>query len=448
MNIADYLKTGISRWPNWFNLLLLPCNVFGKYAYGNGYVKAINKIDQTNPKEKLLEIVNYAIEHVEYYRKRYHGQKITTLNEYETIICPIDKKEVMEHWDEFVADDIDWNKCVTGTTGGTSGKPMKLVLPQNRYIHSLAFWHKELKWYGWNYDTKAVIRNHKLEDGRVYMVNPILKEFIFDAFRMDTDYAQKVWKIMRKHNVKYLHAYPSAAYQFLKYCVNQNLDVSFIKLCILTSEGITEEQRHFIEKELHLRIYASYGHSEKLVMAGSCPGSELYHIEPCYGYCELLDEQGQVIRDSDKQGEIVGTTFINKYFPLIRYRTGDYSSYAEKMCPAHDNIYRLLHSVQGHRANSIIYKMDGSYTTLTALNLHGEVYEHIDGLQYLQERKGELIVLLIPNAKYTDDDTRFLENHFQYAMGKDAKIELRFVEKLIFQTNGKFLPLINKQAIT
>ena len=444
MNLADYFKTGISKWPNWLNLLLLHCNIFGKYAYGTGYVKVIKHIDEADWEKQLLEMVNYAIEHVQYYRKRYGGLRVNTLAEFKEKIRFIDKKEVMEHWEEFVVDNIDWSKCVTGTTGGTSGKPMKLVIPKNRYIHSLAFWHKELKWYGWNYDTRVVIRNHKLEKGRDYMVNPILKEFIFDAFRMDADYAKRVWQIMRKHHIRYIHAYPSAVYQFLKYCTNQNLDTSFIKLCILTSEGVTDEQRHFIEKELYIPIYASYGHSEKLIMAGSCPGSEYYHIEPCYGYCELLDDNGKIISEKNKQGELVGTTFINKYFPLIRYRTGDISSYVDHHCPIHKEEYRLLSGIWGHWDKSVIYRKDGGYTSLTALNLHSEIYEHIDGLQYIQEKKGELIVLIIPNTKYTDTDTRFLKSHFESALGEDARVELKYVNKLIIQSNGKFLPLISK----
>ena len=447
MNLADYIKSGISRWPNWVNLILLRCNIFGKYAYGWGYVKALKRIDAIDPQARLLEIVNYAIKHVPYYRKRYSGLKIQSISDFERIVQPIDKKEVMEHWDEFISDEIDWNKCITGTTGGTSGKPMKLVLPQNRYIHSLAFWHKELKWYGWNYNARAVIRNHKLNPDRIYMVNPILKEFIFDAFRMDITYAKQVWGVMRRFRVRYIHAYPSGAYQFLKYCVREGLDTSFIKLCILTSEGVTAEQRCFIEKELHIPIYASYGHSEKLIMAGTCPNSNCYHIEPCYGYAELIDSNGLAIKESNRQGELVGTTFINRYFPLIRYRTGDYSSYVDKECPKHGLAYKLLDAVLGHRDKSLIYRKDGGYTSQTALNLHSEIYEHIDGLQYIQERKGELIVLLIPNKKYTEADTRFLVSHFKNALGSDSKVELRFVDQLIFQSNGKFLPLISKVVL-
>ncbi|HIX86253.1 MAG TPA: phenylacetate--CoA ligase family protein, partial [Candidatus Parabacteroides intestinigallinarum] len=183
------------------------------------------------------------------------------------------------------------------------------------------------------------------------------------------------------------------------------------------------------------------------IMAGTCPNSNYYHIEPCYGYAELIDSNSLVIKEPNRQGELVGTTFINRYFPLIRYRTGDYSSYVDKECPKHGLAYKLLDAVLGHRDKSLIYRKDGGYTSQTALNLHSEIYEHIDGLQYIQERKGELIVLLIPNKKYTEADTRFLVSHFKNALGSDSKVELRFVDQLIFQSNGKFLPLISRVSL-
>lgn len=442
MNFPDYIKNRLPDWPNWINVSLYYCNLFGKYAYGRNYLRILNQIDSIDSEKRLLEIVNYAIEHVAYYRNRYGNLHINSIHEFEERIKPIDKNEVMSHWEEFCCDDVMKYAYVTGTTGGTSGKPMKLLLPRNRYLHSLAFWHKELKWYGWNYDAKAVIRNHKLAADRIYKVNPITKEFYFDAFRVDTDYSRKIWQIMRRYHIKYLYAYPSGGYQFLKYCHNQSLDLSFIRLCILSSEDITENQRYFIEQELHIPIYATYGHSEKLIRAATCPYSEKYHIEPCYGYCELIDSFGRVIQSPNQEGELVGTTFINRLFPLIRYRTGDYSSYADTNCMHHKS-YKLLNRIQGHWDKSIIYRSDGGYTSIAALNLHGEIYEHIDGLQYIQHKKGQLTVLIIPNRKYIDStDTPFLKKHFENALGTDSEIELQFVNKLQFQPNGKFMPLI------
>ncbi len=445
MGFADYIKTGLLKWPNWLTLFLWRCNFLGKYAYGFSYVKALKSSETFDRNEKLLEIVNYSIKNVPYYRKRYNGLVVRSIKEFEEKISCIDKDEVMSHWDEFLVDGIDMSKCVVGTTGGTSGKSLKLVIPKNRYIHSYLFWHKELKWYGWNYDSRAVLRNHKLSDNKVFMVNPVLKEFIFDAFRMSPNYAVEVYNVMKQYNIKYIHAYPSSAYQFLKYCYNQKRDLSFIKLCILTSETLTEEQKFFIEKTLGISIYISYGHSEKLIMAGTCPKSDYYHIEDNYGYFELLDKNNEVISAPDVLGEITGTTFINKYMPLIRYKTGDFTSYAkENSCNHGGHSYRLLNPVNGRWQSSYIFKADGSTTTTAALNLHSDILECIDGLQYIQENKGELIVLIIKNDLYTDNIECRLRKHYKDCLGEDSKIELRYVDHLIYQPNGKFLSYINR----
>lgn len=445
MNIADYIKNKLPFWPNHINLFLLKINIFRGYVYGKKYRKICSQVDKVSSEQRLLESVNFAIQNVTYYRKRYGNIHITSKKEFEETIRFIDKDEVMAHWDEFIVDNIDWNKCIKGTTGGTSGKPLCLVTPKDRYAHSLAFWHKELKWFGWNYDTRGVIRNHHLPANRDYMVNPIMKEIIFDAFRIDAVYAKTIWKMLRKHNVKFIHAYPSAFFQFLKICKEQNLDVSFIKTCFLASEGVTDVQKHFIQDQMGITIYSFYGHSEKLIMAGNCPNCEDYHIEEAYGYCELVNEKGEVIKEPGVMGEMVGTTFTNKYFPLIRYKTGDFSSYSKNAsCSTHGYKYRLLHGVAGRWDKSLIHRIDGTTTSVTALNLHSEFYEHIDGIQYVQDRVGQLKVLIIKNNLYTDHDESYLKRHLADAMKSSDGIFIVYTDRLIFQENGKFLPLISK----
>ena len=74
MSIADYIKTGINIWPNWINAILLRCNIFGPLAYGKAYNTFVANMEQANPVETLLNITNFAILNVEYYRKRYKGK--------------------------------------------------------------------------------------------------------------------------------------------------------------------------------------------------------------------------------------------------------------------------------------------------------------------------------------------------------------------------------------
>lgn len=440
MGIADYIKTRLPYWPNWLNHLLLKWNVLGGLVYGRAYRSILKNIDKGNPEKTLVDMVNFAIERVPYYRKKYGALRIKNKTEFEQKIDFIDKDEVMSHWDDFLVDDIDWGKAHLGTTGGTSGKPLKLVEPLNRYAHSLAFTHKQWMWYGWKYDVRGVFRNYHIREDRDYIISPILKEVIFDTFRMNTEYALKCWKALKKYHIHYIHAYPSSFYLFCKLCVQQNLSLDFIKVAFLASEGVTNEQRLFFE-EKGITIYSFYGHSEKLIIAGSSPESKHYYIEENYGYCELIDAKGQVIKEQGVLGEMVGTTFSNKLFPLIRYKTGDYSKYAEATNSKYG--HRCLDEVDGRWSNSKIYKADGTYVNTASLNMHNDMYSHIDGLQYLQNEVGKLIVCIIKNQLYTHADEQTLLTMYAKIMGSEDAVEIRYVDRLVFQPNGKFLQLIS-----
>lgn len=437
MNIADYLKTEISKWPNWLNLLLLKCNIFGAYAYGPGYLKALKSINDTNPEKELLKMTNYAIKHVPYYRKRYGTLELHSIDEFRQKIGFIDKKEVMEHWQDFLVDDINWDDCQTGTTGGTSGKPLKLVVSRNRYVIELSFMHRLWFKSGWKYHTRGVIRNHNL-NGKDYIVNPVTKEIIFDAFRISSAYVEKIVDTLRKFNIKFIHAYPSAAYQFCQICKKNGLDISFIHSFLCGSEGITDEQKFFFRKN-GITVYSWYGHSEKLILAGYDYNLQGLVIENKYGFFELIDEDDKCIEKDFVMGEMVGTTFYNKFMPLIRYRTGDF---AQMKC--HPDKLIVLDRILGRWEKTLIYKEDGTTTSLTALNLHGDFYSHINGMQYIQEKKGELTILIIKGNQYSDKDESFIIRHVGYAMGKLDVIKIQYVDKLTFQENGKFLPLISK----
>lgn len=443
MNVADYVKHKLPYWPNWINLLLMRFNFFGGRVYGKSSQFFKKNIPNIQPEQKLLEMVNFAIKNVPYYRNRYTGMKIHSVEEFKAKIAFIDKDEVMAHWDEFLVDNIDWEKCVTGTTGGTSGKPLKLVQPKNRYIVEAAFVSTIRGKSGWHHTPRALIRNHKLPTNRDFILNPLTKDFMFDAFRMDEFYAVKVYSIMRKYHIDYIHAYPSGAYQFLKLCHRQRLYLSFIKCCMLSSEALTDEQIQFIWGTLHIPISITYGHSEKLILAGNDCKSLDYLVEPGYGFFELVDKNGKNIIHAGGIGEMVGTTFYNRYMPLIRYRTGDFAEYGGVRKDIDGVEKVVLHKIYGRWNSSVIYKQDGTTTSITALNLHGEFYIHIDGMQYVQEERGKLLVLIIKNELYTFKDEDFIMEHLGYAMGGKEYITIRYVSKLIYQPNGKFLPFIS-----
>ena len=201
-----------------------------------------------------------------------------------------------------------------------------------------------------------------------------------------------------KFNVHYIQGYPSSIHSFFQYLYKKRRDLSFVKGIFLSSEIFLEHQRKLIKTTLNLPVISVYGHSEKLVLAVDFEGNNEYQVIEDYGYLELIDEKGNTIKEENKLGEIVGTTFSNYGMPLIRYRTGDYSSYKQYI----KGKPRILNGIQGRWQEMKIYNKDGSFITPTALNLHDDLYNYIEGIQYNQKEMGSLQIKIIPNNDFND----------------------------------------------
>jgi phenylacetate-CoA ligase len=81
--------------------------------------------------------------------------------------------------------------------------------------------------------------------------------------------------------------------------------------------------------------------------------------------------------------------------------------------------------------------------TTTALNLHSDLYQVINGMQYVQEGKGELTVLLVKSSSYTPDHEASLYRHFRSRLHPDTVVTIRYVDRLLRKPNGKFVHIIS-----
>lgn len=445
-NIRSRISTFFMIMPNFISTALMCINLFPGLVYGRKYMKykkqrLLANFQQFDNTPETLKIINNAVKTVPYYKQ---FKPVSTIEEFRSRWGFIDKNLVMQDINLFISNKINVNDFIKGTTGGTSGKPLQLIIPKNRHIFELATMHTMWQTTGWNYHPRAVIRNHKLPVGKNYFINPISKEYIFDGFRTDDDYYSIIYNTIRKKKIRYVHAYPSSAYQFCVFIKNKQLDPSIIKAILSGSENIFDFQVDLIENQLGIRFYNWYGHSEKLVLGGYCKGTRNYHLEPTYGFFELIDDNGKVITTPGQRGEIVGTTLHNNGMPLIRYRTGDYAEFVGNYCPYCHRHLPLIKNILGRWSGEKIFNHDGTYVTTTALNLHNEIYEVINGLQYIQNEKGKLVILIIKSERYTLKHELEILEHFRSKLKPDTEIKINYVEKLIKQPNGKFLLLISK----
>ena len=441
-----YIVDNITRLPNFINGSLMRCNLFPERLYGKRYYhhkKFIHDnstfFDQT---KLLLSSVNQAISSTDYYKKLYRNHKIESISDFQKTFNFIDKDVILQNYNDFVNNKINLDDYDMGTTGGTSGRPLKLIAPRSRYAVELSTMHTLWKKAGYDFSARAVIRNHRLKK-QSFQINPLTKEVIFDGFCLNNSYFEFIYKTIKRLGVKFIHCYPSIAYEFSVFMRDNHLDTSFIKAFLSGSENIFDYQVELIQNQLGIRFYNWYGHSEKLVLAGYCESTNNYHIEPTYGYFELISEDGKVISEPGEVGEIVGTSFYNPGMPFLRYRTGDYAEYVGDYCPECDRHVPIIKNIRGRWSGDKIYNFDGTFVTTTALNLHDELYGVINGLQYVQDKKGELTILIIKSPQFSIKHEEKLHNHFRSKLSDDTTIHIKFVENLLRKPNGKFVHIMS-----
>ena len=350
------------------------------------------------------------------------------------------KNDMQTDIDRFVVEKKGADLCSTG--GTTSGRPLKFYIDKRRKGFEW-YWMAKYNWGQVGFKTsdyRAVLRNHKL-NGANHHVDHLLKEVQFDNHALKDSYLDYIIDYIVKHDLKFVHAYPSAAFLLAKRIYVTNRETPIVAF-LSGSEAVFDNQKNLIQNVLNKRMYTWYGHSEKLILAAETAHCENYHVNPFYGYAEIIDNNGNVVNTPGEWGELVGTGFMNTKMPFIRYRTEDEAEFMGHVCPDCGRAGMTFKNVIGRRGKDVIYKEDGSIITTSSMMLDYGIYQYIKGVQYYQQKKGELIIRIVPQKDY-DASTREKVLDIMLPRFRDGlKIELVEVESLEYTKNNKLKLLI------
>jgi phenylacetate-CoA ligase len=159
-----------------------------------------------------------------------------------------------------------------------------------------------------------------------------------------------------------------------------------------------------------------YGHSERAVLAAQRAGSPMLQFWPAYGFVEFGEA------DADGNREIIATSFHNYVMPLIRYRTGD------------------LWSASGHvigRDYEFLISRTGRRISLTAMNMHDDVFDGLLAVQFHQHEPGVIECHLQPTSAWSRDREAGIRAGLLRKLGDDFELTLRVVDEIEKTSAGK-----------
>jgi len=274
--------------------------------------------------------------------------------------------------------------------------------------------------------------------GLRHQYDPILRHHYYSTFHMTEQNMRRYVRHIARIGPCFLHAYPSSATVLARFLLAERLNApANIRGVLLESEIVYPQQKRLLEEVFGVRVFSSYGHSEKLILAAYCEHSDNYHVWPTYGYFELLDEQGNPVTTPGQRGEIVGTGFINTVMPFIRYRTGDFATYVGDRCEACGRQHILIRDIRGHRTQEVLITADHTEISWTAMNMHDETFTNVRQFQFYQDRPGRAVLRVVPAPGFGEEDARRILANLDTKLDGQIRIEIELVESIRSTRHGK-----------
>lgn len=391
----------------------------------------------------FLQTLHHAYNHVPFYRKKYdeYGTDMNSIKDIRDIklLPTINKEDLRTQNNELLANDYDKSKLIYITTSGSTGSPVGFYqdnsITMKEWAYTLHIWSR----IGYTPESsRLVLRGkqiHPKSPDRDVCYDPLRRELSCNIFNMTDETMEKYCLAIEKFKPQFIHGYMSAILMLSRYIATRKNKLNHqFKGVLATSETIIREQKEYVEKILDTRVFSFYGHSERLVIAGECEKSSSYHIEPLYGYCEILDEEGK----TSKTGEIVGTGFLNQAMPLIRYRTGDIASWDENLTCACGKKHLRLSGVFGRWNQDMLVNSEGAYISLTALNIHSSEFDKLIRYKFIQYKPGEVHMKIMPGEFFTSTDAFRIKQLLENKTNQKIDFLVELVDTLPIQKNGKY----------
>ena len=388
--------------------------------------------------KRLLQTLKYASNHVPFYKNRKYSVG-GNLNDFPII----NKIIIREQGSRMYSDKISDSWTHWQNTGGSTGQPLRfptaslnLLNSGNETAHQFYLYRKMGYRFG---DHICSVDGRRVDDkdlakGIYWGYNrntfPYGKEHFSTLYLNDSTALSYINKL-NKVKPAFLRGYPSGIKSLCEYIVSSRVELSFrLKGVYLTSENFDESQRKYISSVFQCPVWGQYGHSEMSIFGYQRPNDKKYYISPFYGYTEILDENGNQVKEGEI-GEIVVTGFNNYGLLFIRYMTGDLAEYGGTL----KNGEVVLNSLLGRAADYIVDKNNRKqYLVGLIFGGHLHAFSEIRHWQIEQHEIGEVIIRIVKDSNWKSQT----ENEIiQFFMNNGFSPKIEYVDCIEKTARGK-----------
>lgn len=349
------------------------------------------------------------------------------------------KSDLQRPLKERLSKSFGTNNSYVGKTSGSSGHPF--IFAKDRFCHALT-WAEFIDRYQWiNIDLNRSLqaRFYGIPLDFYGNLTERFKDRVslrrrFNVFDLSEKKMLAFLERFRKSNFDYINGYTSAIVLFAKYLEKHKFILKEIcpslKVCIVTSEKLFENDKMLIERSFGVPVVNEYGASEVgLIAFENKEGQWIVNSESLF--IEILDEHNNILPYGE-EGRIVITSLYNKAHPMIRYDIGDTGTLTAQSTWKKP----ILASLTG-RTNDVAKLADGKvvpgltfyYVTKSIIEDAGTIKEFV----IIQTGIETFKIEYVSEKEFSPIQIQKILVAIETFVGKDLKV--RFERKDILQRN-------------
>ena len=376
-------------------------------------------------------IVRGAMEHTAFYPRFYgaEGFEIGDIGKegwFERLPV-VTKKELREHFDEFVNPEARQFLRIS-TTGGSTGTPTKTGY-DGRIPEEIYSWRLQSRFGVHPWDDHAYIWRDRRASKLAQFKNALMwwptQHLKLDAsFMTDASIAAFPTKF-NKLKPTLLQGYVGAVSQVAQYVIDHELRMWSPNVVWTTSAPLSNVQRALIMKAFGAPVCDEYGSCECRWIACQCEECRGLHVNVEHVHIEFVDGVNQPVPKGE-YGRTLITNLEDTVFPLIRYENNDRGRWLVEPCACGRSL-PCIDSVKGREVESFVLPsgktINGEYLT-TFFDATPDVAINF---KVIQHKDLSITIEYVPGAREIPTS---IPLNFKKAIGDEVPVEFKKVDAI------------------
>lgn len=383
----------------------------------------------------LKSMLHKVTEKVPYYK----GMDYHSLSDFPVIT----KDLIREDYSKFQNPDYDPEKLKKYHTSGSTGTPFYVAYSPKKLLANRASLLIDYMQHGYSLGDPLYYFRAWTEINKYSRLKTLVTNFIMQDASGTTKNVDQFIRGLKKgsHILTYVSAIMSYAQNIKERGLEEKVRGK-IGAIIVSGETLSDEDRKFLYEIFKCPVFSRYSNEENGILAVQYSmASSIFRVNiPCI-WLEILKINDNTPALPNEVGRVVVTDLTNDAMPIIRYDTGDLSSYSDGD-KVNDCIFRI-NNIDGCKVDPIVNvnnePLNPHYVTVGFWGTG----DFISNFQLIQFAPDEVTLKYIPVPGSTFDK-ELIDNKLKKIFGEDLTITYEPVDQIPLLRSGKRCFIVNK----